>query len=627
MNRRILKHVEASCAIVASFDLYDTLVRRTVGSPEDMFRLVGFCVKRQRGDEKLDGFAEQRAVALLRAKEKTKRQEVTLDEIYAELEGFDEDELQALKACEILFETLLIAPIKSNVEALQVLSRRGYVCIIVSDMYLPSEVLSNIVNRLQIGCDALFVSSEYGFTKRSGALFGVVCDLLDIAPAEMTHIGDNVRSDYSSPVQEGVRALLLPRPRVFRLIRVSPSCELARAINQSIVDADKGESGLYGYGYRFLGPLLTRFVQWLYKEVEAIGADRVMFLARDGGLLMRAYERAYGQQEEACYLHVSRRACALPLSQPGESIVDAIQRLPLRTRFDVGSLLQLLGLDELAAQRLSSGFGIDSNRIVTKDEAVADEELMAALESMRGIIEETSREQHALLLRYLGRKGFSGTVALVDVGWNGTLQQELQRVAATGTHVEGFYIGVNQKRVGMHGLVFEESTDRLSLMMKAAQGLFEHFFLADEGSVLSYEESNGDVVPVFDHGHENAYGLHVAQEVQAGALDFVSDAFASGLACLIECCDACDVALPLLKSISAPSAEAMRLFGGITYFDSREYWLSRSEGLAAYAVNPRRFVRDFYDSGWKAGFLRETFRAPFGYGALYGWARKQSGRV
>lgn len=609
-----------------SFDFYGTLVARTVAKPEDVFAIAALVAAQRFGDSEFATFADDRIRAMRDAKRRAARQEITLEEIYACMPEYALEEREHLMRCEMLLEKTLVKPIAKTVQLMAGLQQQGFTCIVTSDMYLPAYIVGDIATRFGVNPDGLYVSSEVGLTKRNGALFEHVCKQLSLAPSQVMHIGDNVRSDYLSAKRCGLHAKIVSPAKAGEAEDMGASSAgallsgLGACSPESIVCAPAAT-----FGYRKLGPLLVGFSCWLHSQLARCEAQQVFFLARDGLLLKRVYELLYGKPENVRYLRVSRRACALPFAYPGENVADVVKRLPLRSRFTFRSLLSQLGFADKEIGDAARVVSLHLDASLTKEQACSNEVLLRFLGNAQKTLASRAAVQKELLLSYLADHGFSGAVAVVDVGWNGTLQKELSQLCGGNASIAGFYIGVNSANNAMRGYLFNDYSEECSLRLKAGQGLFEHFFLAGEGSVLSYRRVDGKVVPVFDEGHENEAGQELARQVQAGVLRYVQDVRVLGVADVSAKCPAPDVAGPVLRAVSRPTADVARLFSGVSYFDSEEYWLSRSQGLACYLAHPSAFASDFHDAGWKSGFLRETFRLGIDYGKLYACVRAKGG--
>lgn len=145
---------------IVSFDIFDTLLKRNVKKPTDVFEYI------EKKNNKT-GFCEQRIAAEKRARTKKNGVEVTLSDIYAEMPyDFSSEELEA--EGELLIANDWILPVYKH--ALK--SKR---VIITSDMYLPEEFICQILEREGLGgYEKLYLSSSVGKTKYSGELFELI---------------------------------------------------------------------------------------------------------------------------------------------------------------------------------------------------------------------------------------------------------------------------------------------------------------------------------------------------------------------------------------------------------------------------------------------------------------------
>ena len=191
-----------------SFDIFDTLLRRKVLHPTDVFTIVG----EKNGDF---SFKEKRIKAEIEARQHATGEEVTLDDIYKELgkeyETYKQDELEVesnqLSANPFLFE------------AYRYCQSQGKQIIITSDMYLPKVFLQKILHQNGIVFDHCFVSSEYGVQKVTGRLFRKELEALHISPSQIIHVGDSVRADAIGAWRAGIKFVLIPKASSFSIKR------------------------------------------------------------------------------------------------------------------------------------------------------------------------------------------------------------------------------------------------------------------------------------------------------------------------------------------------------------------------------------------------------------------------
>lgn len=202
---------------VISFDIFDTLIERKVNNPVDIFYLTG-C---EFFDE--DGaiiFKSARIAAERNAREKSKTGEVTLDEIYECLEGYDEKQKNnfikteqeiELEACNQKAE--IISIYKWAIE-------NGKIVILISDMYLPKKQIIQMLYKCGIQqYKYLYVSNEYLKNKLTGRLFDIAVEELEIDKKKMIHIGDSIKADWIGARKVGIDSILISRKnRIGRLI-------------------------------------------------------------------------------------------------------------------------------------------------------------------------------------------------------------------------------------------------------------------------------------------------------------------------------------------------------------------------------------------------------------------------
>lgn len=203
-----------------SFDIFDTLVERNVDVPEDIFKKVG---ERTLGKENAESFCIQRKNAELRARKMQDSGEVTLDQIYVKLGLFyDEQTTNLLKKMEIETELESCYKKKSTQELYNICLKLNKDIYLVSDMYLPYEVIEEILKKSGInGYKKLYISNVYGKNKITGELFGIVLSENNLKSNEIMHIGDSIRADFIGAYKVGIKSHLIKRKnRMGRLMRL-----------------------------------------------------------------------------------------------------------------------------------------------------------------------------------------------------------------------------------------------------------------------------------------------------------------------------------------------------------------------------------------------------------------------
>ncbi len=209
-NNSLYKKIEGYQNI--SFDMFDTIIERKVMLPTDIFAMVGDSVL-ESGEE----FRIKRIIAEQRARQKNNNHEVTLDQIYAELRPIYQNSTELLKKTEVSLELDNCIPRKEIDEVYYRLLNNGNNIFIVTDMYLPRDIISKMLDKCCIkGYNDLLISNEEECGKSSGELFKIVLERHKILPGEIIHVGDDWKADYLGPRKVNINSIIIPRKRRVR---------------------------------------------------------------------------------------------------------------------------------------------------------------------------------------------------------------------------------------------------------------------------------------------------------------------------------------------------------------------------------------------------------------------------
>ena len=197
------------------------------------------------------------------------------------------------------------------------LRRQGKTLAVLSDMYLEEETVAALLDRCGFGTfAACLVSGERGCSKSGGGLYRLAQKLLGPGRA-CAHVGDDPWADQRQAEAAGWAAF--PYRNVhragapYRTEDMSPIVgSLYRGlVNTRLHNGTELHSWAWEYGYVYGGLFAVgycRFVEGLRRE---LGADRLLFLSRDGAVLLRVYQRLYpAEGERAVYARWSRLAAA-----------------------------------------------------------------------------------------------------------------------------------------------------------------------------------------------------------------------------------------------------------------------------------------------------------------------------
>lgn len=460
-------------AAVVSFDIFDTLIGRTVASPSDVFRLmenemselVGFPLA---NFDKLRQNAEKNAKKL--AFEINGVEDVSLRAIHVEMLSHIGASLDLLeKSCDIemAWERRCLIPREAGKQLYELSRQLHKDIILVSDMYLPKEFIEEILT--SHGYDAwvkFYLSADLGRTKSSGTIFQDVIADFRVDYERVVHIGDNPKGDVSVPQKLGIQTVQIPRAvsqlkdrfSFSRLThqglvvsgRTISSSVVSQLLADSIFDGSgpDGVSAFRGdpllFGKALLGPLMAGYAAWLHNHARISGIQKLLFLSRDGLVMQRAYNVMLGEDAiDNAYCLASRRIARI-CSIYSEWDIRRIFDEPIYAT-EIGTLLEFrFGLrpNDLDREKLIAlGYSSHSQRIGNKTDRDTLYELVL---HHRDLILSNAIAQRRIYEDYLKEAvGNADRVAVVDIGYAGTMQAAIARLL--NRRISGYYLATNEK--------------------------------------------------------------------------------------------------------------------------------------------------------------------------------------
>lgn len=305
---------------VISFDIFDTLLMRRVYEPHDVFTIVQNKALAEGLDIKC--FYDNRVQAEINLLHKIP----TLAELYDELQrlsGISETVKKRLMQMEIETEKQVIVPRREIVKIWKETIWLGKPVYLISDMYLPTELLKELLKENGIdGFKGLYNSCDFHKPKVNG-LFLVFTK--EVTGESYLHIGDHMQADGICAGQAGMDSFVIQKASVL--------CEHSSFREMTMKIQTWNERLLYGLflsslfnnpfcvdeDYRILvehidelvfcavAPAVSSFVEWLKKLQEKEGKE-ILFSARDGWLIKKLMEEN-SVYHKGVYFYTSRMAC------------------------------------------------------------------------------------------------------------------------------------------------------------------------------------------------------------------------------------------------------------------------------------------------------------------------------
>ncbi len=550
---------------IVSFDIFDTLLFRPFKRPSDMFEFMASDVAKltSRKDLYFKDVRRQSEKLAFEAALSRGEGETHINEIYEYFQVLTDcthEETEQVKALEMQLEYDLLYVRKSAKTAFNQAISLGKRVIVISDMYLPRDFLEKILykNGYQ-GYERIFVSSEVKEKKHSGRLFDHVLTELGVPPASILHVGDNLQADVIKAKERGIKPFhLVKATEVFEKSsayqsvwtrdedRHSLDAQILIALagnmlqdnpylphcRGTLFSGDAWQLGYYGFGIFLMG-----YVKWIIEQGIRDKIDRLYFLSRDGLIMKKAYDilsKNYPDAPESHYLLCSRRAVNLAKIRDESGIIDLLNVDYAQT--SVSHLLSArfglkdcdINIEFLKQHGLTLDSRVNANfRSILKEVLIAHKEKIFAI----------AKRERDNYLEYLDKEKFFdyGSIAIVDIGYSGTMQESLHELTGISKVIHGYYLMTFRQalhRLENKGLSskaylanFVDRHDTFHPFCKYVP-LYETLFSNTETTFIKIEKDwRGTLRPVhMDRFPQEEMREAVVTRVHAGALQFIDEA-------------------------------------------------------------------------------------------------------
>ncbi len=518
----------------SSFDIFDTILTRQVGSPESTFLLLGKQLqKRSLITCTAEAFARIRSGAEHRSFDNAGGLDsfVTLEKIYEEVGfvlGLTAEQRRQLLELELSLEQFLLQPIPAALNILNQARERGDRILFLSDMYIGTEFIQKLLTYHGIMTidDRLYVSCDYAQSKHSQQLYQRMLQQEGFAPKSVTHCGNSLWSDIKMAQRSHLKTKSFEQGNLNRYEEIletyvweteglssalAGASRLARLSQPTLSRKDKA---LQDVSASVAAPFLVGFTLWVLKRAKMLGLKRLYFLARDGQILLAIAQRLIKKLDFDCellYLYGSRQAWLLPsltdLSEETLANIFPIDDMDVNLR-SVRLLLARFQLqpEDIAPSLLKLGFtrsDWDRNLSGPEHQALREQFLIPGLVQDQVLIKAVAAR--TLLKTYLRQCGALSDepMGLVDLGTGATLFHALSKIFATEdiNPPHGFYLGLRQSvknsRFGLPEVYLHDERHNLGFLQ--AHGLvtmLETFCSGDHGSVIGYQKVGDRIEPI-----------------------------------------------------------------------------------------------------------------------------------
>lgn len=527
-------------ADIVSFDIFDTLIMRKVFSPEDVFRLLG---EEVRAELKLDC-----EIASIRAQAAQCGAYATINEIYGYIKkctNLTDKNIADIMKLEKDTDIDLCIVRRDIADLYEYCLTCGKEVYFISDMYYTIQDIKRILDKCGVTVpddEHIWISCEKKADKVSGSLWEEYFKLVGKGN-KCLHIGDNKTCDVKNPVRYGIDSYYVMSAK--DMLMNSSMAELASDVNtvsdsiclglvasklfnspfalcstKGKVSFDDSES----YGYCVYGPLLEKFLIWLYYKLRKDEIDKLLFFARDGYFLEKDYTMVAellddGYEQEWCYLPISRRLIYIATME-NEDDFNRVVAFPYVGTFAdyMQSRFEIIVADETSEynDRQINAVGDSKN-------------ILKWIQPYKDKIMEQAKKERKNYLAYLTSDGDMKkelSYGTVDLGYYGTNQYYLQRLTGIKTKGYCFYAclskdNIYNNEITMDGC-FQYGDDYTAEKSIASnKNMYIETFITAPHGMIRYIDDRGNAVCQPDRKSQKNF--NVKEKVNCGAVDFIND--------------------------------------------------------------------------------------------------------
>lgn len=431
---------------IISFDIFDTLITRKVYDPDILFKIID--ENRSKKIKLNKDFYTIRKEA--ENEIRTELNDPDIHQIYDRIQkkcSLSNMEKEELKNMEISLERQFLIPRKDMLNLFNRLKENKNTLILISDMYLPSDVLKDILKNCGYqGYSKLYISCEVNLRKDNGNIWEYIKNKHQ--GKKIIHVGDNEESDchklwnYNLIPEHIMSGKMMYQNSSYgyyfnqekSTLSIKDSILFGLIINKTLFNSpfkwneSKGSysvGNLYEYGYSIIGPILFEYMVWLIQSLKNEKKASLLFLAREGYYFQKMYHLIkdrcnciYLKEIEDIYFLTSRRCVSVACIKTKEDIYNI---LDIEYYGDIKSLMKTRFNLEIREKNFAV--------IIKQDGTGNKQDVSKILEKYEDEIMKIAKRERENYLKYIRRsvKNLDNMI-VVDLGYSGTTQMFLSKL-------------------------------------------------------------------------------------------------------------------------------------------------------------------------------------------------------
>lgn len=486
-----------------SFDVFDTLVTRKTARPNGIFCIIQ--EKLKKAEQNLPADLVNNFMSIRASVEHFVRlnvvlsgisQDIRLDDIYNRLATnyhLSEDEVAFLKKLEMETELENWVLIEENVSLIKELKKKGKKIILVSDMYIPEDILKKFLSKLdEVFKDIpVYVSGDRKLTKHFGDLYDLVATQEGIVNRSLwLHIGDNQHADVNMARKKGLKSIRFAYPALTGYEERARQDDLFTQllVGQGKLMRLKPQHKNFVFASSFVAPLLYQYVYFVIDQSLRRGITHLYFVARDGFILRLIADEIIAARGltnlHTHYFYASRASIRIPNPSTIHEFLDTslyeteVYTSPKEKDF----MYRFAGFSNIPLDIITKHF--TSNHSLKKN--------LHKKAFVEDVLAEFQHRQNLLISYFKQEVPANTKFAFVDLEGSGRSMNLLASIL--GQKFPCFYYLLVPPAKSDHN--FEAIV--FSHRVESEPQILELFCRYWEGQCIGYREEKGKIVPVLD---------------------------------------------------------------------------------------------------------------------------------
>lgn len=534
-----------------SFDVFDTLITRSIADPLHVFLLTG-----RKAAQKYDLDIQPDVYSVERANAEKDLYKASIEpDIYkistrlCERIGISADYAEKLANLELEIEKEVCLPIPKNVERLKKLRRDGAKIIYISDMYLSAHVIRDLLEKHNIiqPDEPIIVSCEYGCTKTSGKLFNLAFEKLGIQHKDCIHYGNSQKSDIDGAAIAGVDSEFLALGNLNRyetvlseaseflnlnyeqVLHYSSIAAASRSARCALKTSDHVNDTIYDVAASVAAPCLYAFVVDIIKNADG---RPIYFMARDGYILHKIAEKIVAARQlnqKLNYFFISRDVLLLGLL---DELSDEKMELEVHKIFSKSKVYEFIGKFGISKSQANKR-GCGSEWLDSEISDIKPEEFRKQIKNSP-VWEDLKKESNRRKNRFTGYIHEIGLLnskeaVVVDLGWNLTSQDLLYEIISDNNiKLIGYYYGINNANARVDrgqksGYLWDHRGVGRKMKINGIKQILEVFCTAPHGKTLDFNVTGKITEPILDNKEEKHLKNWGVEDLNEGILSSVDN--------------------------------------------------------------------------------------------------------